>query len=391
MKLYRYFFPGRDIFAGVADLDFTLFPDAESYRGLLPRSYNQEYISRRLKTEQKLYDLFKAKGGKPQRMHPYYLTLEACDKWFFGRKHCFGSLAFDISEFDANAISFTYGDSIPTFMDEYDDGKEYRKKVYTLEEIKDLIKRYGLPQEWNPMEEHGPENYIEVQVWSDQPIISYRPCGYPKDVGLSICVPRIAKKMLTAKQFSKEEQWGFDECVLFAKSHPWWKWFASYIRQADPKLFQPNAIHGIPHGYKCAFLAFVFALKSKFSESEAKTLVLGGLYHDIGRMHYDRGRSHGRIGADIVSRYIPDDRDVLLADLANCIRFHDLRENPTDSFLLRALRDMDTLDYVRLGWGSFNPNYLCTKESRQLIQLSIELNIYCYFDQNLILKLVSEE
>jgi hypothetical protein len=391
MKLYRYFSPSRDIFAGVSDLDFTRFPDSAPYKGLLPRNYNQEYISRRLKTERELYNQFRAKGGKPQRLHPYYLTLGACDEWFFGKKHCFGSLAFELSEFDENTISFTYGDSIPTFMEEYDDGKEYRKKVYTFREIKELIRRYGLPQEWNPMEEYGPENYIEAQIWSDTPIVLYRPCGYPNDMGLSAFVPKIAKKMLVAKQFTENEQLEFNKSVSFAKSHPWWRWFSSYIRLADPKIFQPNVIHGILHGYKCAFFALMFALNRKLSENEAKTLVLGGLYHDIGRVYYARGRSHGRIGADIVVKYIPNDSDVLLEELKNCIRFHDLKEAPSDSFLLQALRDMDTLDYLRLGWGDFNPNYLQNKESKKLVQFAIELNIYCYFDSYFILKLLSEE
>lgn len=391
LKLYHYFSPGRDIFAGVSDLDFTLLPDSESYMGLLPRNYNQEYISRRLETEQKLYNQFRVKGGRPQRLHPYYFTLESCDEWFFGKKHCFGNLAFDISEFDENTISFTYGDSIPTFMDEYDDGKEYRKKVYTLGEIKELIHHYGLPQKWNSMEKYGPENYIEAQIWSDNPIVLYRPYGYPNDVGLSAYVPKIAKKMLDAKQFTENEQLEFDKSVSFARSHPWWRWFSSYIRMADPNIFQPNEIHGISHGYKCAFFALIFALNTKLSENEAKTLVLGGLYHDIGRLYYDQGRSHGQIGADIIVKFIPNDPDVLIEDLKNCIRFHDLKEDISDNFLLQALRDMDTLDYLRLGWGNFNPNYLRNRESKQLVQFAIELNIYCYFDPEFILKQLSEE
>ena len=391
MKLYRYFSPSRDIFVGVADLDFKQLSDSESHIELLPRNYNQKYISRRLKTEQEMYNQFLAKGGKPERKHPYYLTLESCDEWFFKKKRCYGSLAFDLSEFDENTISFTYGDSIPTFMEEYDDGKEYRKKVYTLKEIKELIQRYGLPQEWNPMEEYGPENYIEAQIWSDDPIALYRPCGYPNDVSLTAYVPKIAKKMLNAKQFDEFEQLEFYKCITFAKSHPWWKWFSSYIRFADPRIFQPNLIHGILHGYKCAFFALMFALRRKLSENEAKTLVLGGLYHDIGRMYYDQGRSHGQIGADIVANVIPDDTGILIDDLKNSIRFHDLKEDASDSFLLQALRDMDTLDYLRLGWGKFNPNFLRNKESKQLVQFALELNIYCYFDTNYIMKLLSEE
>ncbi|MBQ6230374.1 MAG: hypothetical protein IJJ74_04570 [Eubacterium sp.] len=38
-----------------------------------------------------------------------------------------------IEEFDVNTLSFTYGDSMLTFA--VNDGKEYRKKLYTYEEI----------------------------------------------------------------------------------------------------------------------------------------------------------------------------------------------------------------------------------------------------------------
>lgn len=46
-------------------------------------------------------------------------------------------------------ISFTYGDSHPTFSDRVNDGKEYRKKLYTYDEILEVIEKYGLPQDWN--------------------------------------------------------------------------------------------------------------------------------------------------------------------------------------------------------------------------------------------------
>ena len=55
----------------------------------------------------------------------------------------------------------------------YKDGKAYSEKVYTLEEIEQIIYIYGLPQEWNNEGKNGPERYIEVQVWDDNPIKDY--------------------------------------------------------------------------------------------------------------------------------------------------------------------------------------------------------------------------
>ena len=63
-------------------------------------------------------------------------------------------------------ISFTYGDLFPTMR--YEDSKPYRKKVYTLSEIYDVISEYGFPQKWNEDGSLGPERYIEVQVWDDE-------------------------------------------------------------------------------------------------------------------------------------------------------------------------------------------------------------------------------
>ena len=57
--------------------------------------------------------------------------------------------------------------------DKINDGKEYRKKLYTYDEIIKVIEKYGLPQNWNSEGEYGPERYVEVHVWSDDPINEY--------------------------------------------------------------------------------------------------------------------------------------------------------------------------------------------------------------------------
>ena len=197
--------------------------------------------------------------------------------------------------------------------------------------------------------------------------------------------------MLITKGLSPNGQIGFEDCIRKAKDHPWWKWFAAYVRQAKAEAFQQNAIHGILHGYKCALFAFVYALEWKLSEKDARTLVLASLYHDVGRTQFDGIRSHGQIGADIITQYIPADHGIWWDQLKNSIRFHDSPETPFDSWYLRVLRDMDTLDYLRLGFGDFDHRFLHTETAKKMIQFSIELNIYCYFDPNWILKLVSEE
>lgn len=45
--------------------------------------------------------------------------------------------------------------------------------MYTYDEIVQVIEKYGLPQNWNSEGEYGPERYVEVHVWSADPINEY--------------------------------------------------------------------------------------------------------------------------------------------------------------------------------------------------------------------------
>lgn len=53
--------------------------------------------------------------------------------------------------------------------------RNIEKKLYTYDEILQIIEKYGLPQNWNDEGKYGPERYIEVHVWNDETIRKY--CG----------------------------------------------------------------------------------------------------------------------------------------------------------------------------------------------------------------------
>jgi hypothetical protein len=130
------------------------------------------YLKRRRELEQTARDLFIAKGGRPRRAAPHYMVVGACE-WL---KTWYRDAAFvriPAAEFDMSAVSFSYGDMFPTFSPRVNDGKEYRRRVYTFEEILELIGRYGLPQEWNEDGRSGPERYVEAHVWSDDCLRAY--------------------------------------------------------------------------------------------------------------------------------------------------------------------------------------------------------------------------
>lgn len=133
---------------------------------------NDLYIGKRLNCEAILRREFSAKGGVIEIDSPYYMVVEY-SPWLYSWYEQPAYVKIPIEEFDLNTVSFTYGDSMPAFSDKVNDGKEYRKKVYTYDEILELISRYGLPQDWNDDGAHGPERYVEAHVWSDRTLKKY--------------------------------------------------------------------------------------------------------------------------------------------------------------------------------------------------------------------------
>lgn len=129
-----------------------------------------DYLKIRRELEDRVRRMFIEKGGKPQRERPHYLVVGECP-WLLTWCKCGRELRLAMGLFSEDIVSFTYGDLLPTMR--YLDGKPYRCQVYTLSELPELIKTYGLPQEWNSDGRHGPERYIEAQLWSDEPIADY--------------------------------------------------------------------------------------------------------------------------------------------------------------------------------------------------------------------------
>ena len=133
---------------------------------------NQRYYERRQYLERHVRTLFIEKGGKPILDVPYYMIIGESSflaTWFEDSDY----IMIPISEFDLQTISFTFGDTFPTFSPRVTDNMEYRKKVYFYDEILTLIQKYGLPQNtWDGTYESP--CYVEVQVWNDTPIKHYR-------------------------------------------------------------------------------------------------------------------------------------------------------------------------------------------------------------------------
>lgn len=126
-----------------------------------------EYLTIRHELETTIRALFIEKGGQPVRERPHYMILGSC-LWLMSWYQSGCELRIPLAQFEPTQVSFTYGDSFPAMR--YGDGKPYRRQVYTLAELPDVVACYGLPQEWNPDGAKGPDRYIEAQVWDDRPL-----------------------------------------------------------------------------------------------------------------------------------------------------------------------------------------------------------------------------
>jgi hypothetical protein len=172
MKLYHYYEKSVGPFHSISDL-----PDDEANRLLdrirkeKPEAFiskrPEDYVAKRRHFEGILREEFLKKGGLIERETPHYFVVEAVpffEKWYDQTAF----VEIDAKQLDLRTVSFTYGDSHPTFSGKVKDGKEYRNRLYTYDEIFGIIEKYGLPQDWNPDFKFGPECYVEVQVWSDR-------------------------------------------------------------------------------------------------------------------------------------------------------------------------------------------------------------------------------
>lgn len=176
MSLLLYHYYDKDIgpFKNISELsaleaEGVMQRLATEKKGAFCNQRNANYFAMRRYYEGILRDEFLKKGGKILRSVPHYMVVGSCDflkSWYENSAY----LCIDVDRFDKTTLSFTYGDSHPTFSEKVNDGKEYRRKLYTYDEILKVIDKYGLPQDWNSEGLYGPERYVEVHVWTDDVI-----------------------------------------------------------------------------------------------------------------------------------------------------------------------------------------------------------------------------
>ncbi|PCJ58193.1 MAG: hypothetical protein COA79_14330 [Planctomycetota bacterium] len=139
-------------------------------------SFPDDYLDKRRVVEKELYEKFIKKGGVTTRRHPYYL-------WWDGKTipeqfelKDYTSIKIKLSDFPKESLSFTYPDSMGSInaSKNPDLAKPYHGIVFTYDEILEFFKTNEFPTGgWEKFGKVYFAKAIEVQLWTDKPIIDY--------------------------------------------------------------------------------------------------------------------------------------------------------------------------------------------------------------------------
>ncbi|HKW95632.1 MAG TPA: hypothetical protein VJX92_27340 [Methylomirabilota bacterium] len=159
----------------------AVMQDLEQRRALsgLKRVFGPRYMRLRRLTEDRLHELFLQAGGLPKRKAPHYFVLGSSE-WYRGLAPDTREVVLRLEDLPSEVMSFTYPDSFTAmaFGPQFGiplQARPYHKQVFRLEQLKDVVAQYGLPADATEDGYEGYayrpfEKYIEVQVWSDEPI-----------------------------------------------------------------------------------------------------------------------------------------------------------------------------------------------------------------------------
>ena len=143
-----------------------------------------DYLQLRRRVEEWLRREFIAKGGQPRTAYPIYMV--------WGRSKWMETMIDEItltttveiqvplSLFDESVVSFTYPDSMVSFLLNLERNPEYylpeyHGQVFTMMEMCEILERNGLPgYRWGTELPSEMANYIEAQVWDPEPLLAVK-------------------------------------------------------------------------------------------------------------------------------------------------------------------------------------------------------------------------
>ncbi len=149
------------------------------------RRFGPRYMALRRATETRLRECLVTAGGTPQRRTPHYIVLGESD-WFAGLYLAGGSVRLPLSALPLDVTSITWADSITAMglgvrLGLPAPDPAHAGRVYRLDELDELIGRYGRPAGAAPdglagyagHQHHHVDSYVEIQLWSDEPVLAH--------------------------------------------------------------------------------------------------------------------------------------------------------------------------------------------------------------------------
>jgi hypothetical protein len=183
-EVRHYHRASRPPFLNLSDLDDAALAPvveqlmAERRDGTSRRAFGRRYMELRRRTEERMRRLFLDAGGSPERRAPHYSVLGG-SRWFTGLADDMVAVTLPIDALPDAVTSFTLPDSFTAMglAPEYGlpyEPRPYHGRVYRTGELADVIARHGLPDDepggYDGYERRPFERYVEVQLWSDEPV-----------------------------------------------------------------------------------------------------------------------------------------------------------------------------------------------------------------------------
>ena len=186
----HYYLAGRRPFLSLSELgDAELASVLADLRGLRRagkqhRPFGPRYMDLRRLTENRLRELFVRAGGRPERPAPHYFVL-GDSPWYEGLAENMERVQLPLSALPPGQTSITYPDSFTAMQAGISTGPDQqsrpcRGRVFRLGELPQLVARFGVPDpswdgEYQAWATWPAVAYIEVQLWTDEPIRGYLP------------------------------------------------------------------------------------------------------------------------------------------------------------------------------------------------------------------------
>lgn len=383
LRLFHYFSSPLSPFRNYRDENLPTPRHYAEYAAEVPGKrmigYNEDYFTKRISREDFFHEKMVKRYGQGIPKYPIYTTLGTESIRFIALKRHMFAVELKILEPSQFPLMFCIGDSM------YGDLDCASRRAFYYDEFLNLT----MEQVLDLLPDNVCDRYIEVQIWGNPFGLGLFPSQDSPDY-----LAFLSKSMLSAA-FSQDEilpDLTIDDLKRRIMENQLKEPFAEMVHSANLSYIPPGRIHGIPHSFRCAFLALAMAIEEGFSTETALWTAKCAAYHDSGRL-FGNDVSHGslsHIAAEAL--FSPEKAEASYRVMrCHCENSEYIRDQFNDSEselgkMAEIVHDADSLDYIRFvterGLDLFDRTYLVRKTSEKYIPAALELVLYSLSGDN---------